>query len=90
MKMTVTKPTMMKVLVSSLGGVRGEGGTEVKPGVRMLGGEGVAEGAVVLETTASAVGEERGDCESTGPRVDDTIVAVIVHNQNSKLLLMVL
>ena len=74
MKMTRTTPTMMKVLVSSSVGVGEEGGTEVKPVVRMVGGEGVAEGAVI---GASPVGEEGGDGESPGPRADDTIIAVI-------------
>ena len=44
----------MNVLVSSLvtlGGVEGEGGVAVKPGVRMVGGEGVAEGAVIVYFT---------------------------------------
>ena len=73
--MKMTKATIMKVLVSSLDGVGGEGGVEVKPGGGLVGGMGVAEG--VVETTTSPGGEERGDGGSPSTRMDDTIVAVI-------------
>ena len=81
--MTITTPTIMKILVSSspvvLGEVGGERGIEVKPVARMVGGEGVADSVV---TIASPDGEERGDGGSPGIRTDDTIVAVIVHVHN--------
>ena len=82
MKITKTTPTIMKVLASSSvtpGGVKGEVGVEVKSVVKMLRGEGVAEGAVVVvETTASPGGEEGGDGGSPSIRVDEEIVAVAV------------
>ena len=75
MKMTKTTPTIIKVLVSSPVGVGEEGGTEVKPVVRMVEGEGVAEGAVIVEIIASPVGEEGRDGESPGVIITATIVA---------------
>ena len=80
MKMTITTPTIMKVLVSSSDGVGGEGGVEVKPGVRLLGGVEVAEGAViVVEITASPGREEGGDGGSPSTRVDDTIIVAVIY-----------
>ena len=84
MNMTITTPTIMKVLVS-FPFIRGEGGVVVKPDSGMVRGEGVAEGAVVVVETKNNPGEEEGgDGGSPGARVDDTIVAVIAHTQKLK------
>ena len=72
---------MMKVLVVVLGGVGEKGGKAV---LRMVGGEGVAKGAVVaVETTVSLDGEKSGDGGSPDARV---IAAVTVYKNSYKLL----
>ena len=65
--MSITTPTIMKILVSS-----SVVGVEVKPVSRMVVGEGVAEGVVVIvETTASPGREEGGDGGSPSVIVTD-------------------
>ena len=88
--MTTTTPTIMKVLGLSLvvlGGVEVEGDGVVKPGVGMLGTDGVGEGTMVVVETTASPGGEGGDSGSPGAPVDDTIIAVIVrvHVSTKKL-----
>ena len=55
--------------------------------VVMVGGEGVGEGAVVVEeTTGSPGGEEEGDGVSPSTLVGEVIVVVTIHAKTLKIL----